>query len=502
MAIKDKNGNDFFEQDLDAMLQEYLAKEEAEKQRKEQALLESSHTAQMNLADVNRLLSEMNLNDLFSNEATADPPEDEHDLDVILRAYGDENRNQPQDPTRVLSPRQAPEPLLTQEQDFPADEKTRVFSEEKPAPAAAEQAPSTDPLLASLELEEAIPSPPSTPSVSPAPAESMEPPRKKTVVTPVLEIPPRNTPAKALDPDPPPAPISPAAPPKPGGKVKKKPLESHAVDLSATTTIPTGLLNDNIYDTQVVPDLPDAMKQIKPHKRSRFSFRDPQPENADAPARSGLYVSLGIIMTVLALIGIVGLSLLAIQGVQKKMNQTQVKQEWNQQVFPLVASDVPDFDLNAGQVPSDNAVLAAGIWAFILSDSNANYETNEQGMLTVPALDIELHVKKIFGPEISFTHQSLQEPILQVEYRPLDDIGKGVYLIPATPPTIPYRPNTIEVVEENATSYLITVSYMRPMPLVSDEELFKTGEVLKTKQFSYTKTSENDRFVTRVAPSP
>lgn len=231
---------------------------------------------------------------------------------------------------------------------------------------------------------------------------------------------------------------------------------------------------------------------------------DPDQQVTDSAAlprkKSGAYVSLGVIVTLLALAGIVGLGILGIRSFQKMFDQSDMKAQWNHTVYPLVATDVPEFNVMEERPPSSNAVVAAGIWSFILNEANkASYEKNELGVMTVPALDVETHIKRMFGPSIQIVHQSIQNPNLNIEYQQSDSNEAGVYHIPSTPPSVAYKPNVIGIDQDTDTNQtIVTVAYMVPLPFLTDEELFSQGEVAKTMRYYYTKDKDLGYLITRV----
>ncbi len=198
-------------------------------------------------------------------------------------------------------------------------------------------------------------------------------------------------------------------------------------------------------DEQAVPDMPEA-----------------NPEGV----KRKLYFVFGIVISILAVIGLVSVISYTVDRIREFADNTQQKTEFARFVYPIVICDPAPFDQTVKL--RNDTMLTAAIWDIILYEDKSKYESDFD-MIIVPELDVEQHVTKLFGAGIGVEHQSILGADVQFYY---DESIKS-YRIPSNPKYFTYSPY-IENISRVGERYTLTVGYVSPTPawltLTSDDE--------------------------------
>lgn len=178
-----------------------------------------------------------------------------------------------------------------------------------------------------------------------------------------------------------------------------------------------------------------------------------------------LYMITGIIVILLALVGLYSTVIFSIDKIRDFADNTQQKNEFAKFIYPIVICDPAPFNQTV-KLRSDTMITAA-IWDIILYEDKSKYEVDFDYII-VPELDVEQHATKLFGSGLSFTHESILGADIQFYY---EEAIKS-YRIPANPKYFTYSPY-IEDISRVGESYTLTVGYVSPTPawltLTSDE---------------------------------
>lgn len=182
--------------------------------------------------------------------------------------------------------------------------------------------------------------------------------------------------------------------------------------------------------------------------------------------RRKMYMIFGIIISALAVIGLISTINFTVDKVKAFADNTQQKNEFAKFVYPIVICDPAPFDQTV-KLRSDTMITAA-IWDIILYEDKSKYDADFD-MIIVPELDVEQHATKLFGAGLSFEHQGIMGAGVQFYY---DESIKS-YRIPSNPKYFTYSP-FIEEVTRVGERYTLTVGYVSPTPawltLTSDDE--------------------------------
>lgn len=179
-----------------------------------------------------------------------------------------------------------------------------------------------------------------------------------------------------------------------------------------------------------------------------------------------MYMILGIVISALAVIGLVSTINFTAGKVREFADNTQQKNEFAKFIYPIVICDPAPFDQTI-KLRSDTMITAA-LWDIILYEDKSKYEADFD-MIIVPEVDVEQHATKIFGVGLSFEHQGITGTGVPFYY----DKEIKSYRIPSNPKYFTYSPY-IEEVARVGERYTLTVGYVSPTPawltLTSDEE--------------------------------
>lgn len=180
--------------------------------------------------------------------------------------------------------------------------------------------------------------------------------------------------------------------------------------------------------------------------------------------RRKLYMAFGIVITLLAIVGLCSTISFCVDKVKDFADNTQQKNEFAKFIYPIVICDPAPFDQTV-KLRSDTMITAA-IWDIILYEDKSKYEADFD-MMIVPEVDVEQHGTKLFG-SLSFEHQSILGSGVQFYY---DESIKS-YRVPSNPKYFTYSP-FIEDISRVGERYTLTVGYVSPTPawltLTSDD---------------------------------
>lgn len=181
----------------------------------------------------------------------------------------------------------------------------------------------------------------------------------------------------------------------------------------------------------------------------------PEQVSSDGIKRK-MYFILGIVVSVLAVIGLVASINFSVSKIKAFADNTQQKNEFARFVYPIVICDPAPF--NQTIKLRNETMLTAAIWDIILYEDKSRY-TSEFDYIIVPEVDVEKHAINLLGVGLSFTHNSIIGPDIQFYYD--EDIKS--YRIPSNPKYFTYSPY-IQNITRVGERYTVTVGYVSPTP--------------------------------------
>ncbi len=182
---------------------------------------------------------------------------------------------------------------------------------------------------------------------------------------------------------------------------------------------------------------------------------------------------LGVILILLAVIGLVSLGKMAIDGITYQIKNPKEKADYQAFLEKIVTYDPDPFD-SVGAVPTNNIpqLLNISIWSIIkdeeTSGASPSRPSDDNGNQLLPQELVEKEFIKIFG-EKPPTHASVEGSDFDFTY---DPVAK-VYLVPSTGSFEIFKPR-IEKIEKNGSRIDLTVDYI-------DANLFNKDNIENVK---------------------
>ena len=146
---------------------------------------------------------------------------------------------------------------------------------------------------------------------------------------------------------------------------------------------------------------------------------------------------IGMLVTILAAIGLVTVVFSAVKGIDGAIEKGQKLEEYEKMLTPVVLISPDTFD---DVTKADMSQLVEiSIWALLKSDiSPDTYESTGDGLL-IPKEDVEEQFVKLFGTEVTPVHGTIEGYGMDFTF----DSAKGTYTVPLTGITPIYTPDVI-----------------------------------------------------------
>lgn len=167
------------------------------------------------------------------------------------------------------------------------------------------------------------------------------------------------------------------------------------------------------------------------------------------------FFAAGLIIILLAIVGLVSTVRFTVNTVKDIVNQTSLKNEFAEFINPMVIIDAPAFDSIEG-IPQ-SVVISASIWRILLSGNTEKYESTETAM-TVSEIDIESAAAALFGYSVTVEHQSVTSGSSYFEYNP----STKSYNVPLSADNNTYWPRVSEISNVGDT-FTLVVDYISPI---------------------------------------
>lgn len=176
---------------------------------------------------------------------------------------------------------------------------------------------------------------------------------------------------------------------------------------------------------------------------------------------SKTFFVIGLIIIFLAVVGLVNTVKFTANTISDIANQTALKNEFAEFIYPLVLIDAPAFD-EIENIPS-SVVINAAIWRIIINGNTEKYE-NDGTYMTVSEIDVESSAAALFGSVVKTEHQTVTSGIDAFEY---DEALKS-YLVPINLDKNTYWPQ-ISLISSVGDTFTLTVDYMTPIMGVGND---------------------------------
>ena len=192
--------------------------------------------------------------------------------------------------------------------------------------------------------------------------------------------------------------------------------------------------------------------------------------------------TLGLLIAVLALVGIVTVVRAGVKGVATLFDDTQQKAEYEDRLEGLVLFDPLPFD---GIENIDDLTLReAAVWGCVYSIQETqggfdNYNTDpDTEQLLLPSVDVDAYLAKLVGPSFKLTHRSFEMEDMTIEF----DESSQCYKIPVTG-TVGYYRAVVTRLFKRSGQLHVTVGYIPTSS--TDDSIINQSSDTPTKYMDY-----------------
>ena len=192
--------------------------------------------------------------------------------------------------------------------------------------------------------------------------------------------------------------------------------------------------------------------------------------------------ALGLLVTLLVIVGLVTVLRAGVGLVANLFDDTAQKQEYEDKLEGLVLFDPMPFD---GIENIDDLTLReAAVWGCIYNIQETqggfdNYNTDpDTEQLLLPSLDVDAYLAKLLGPGFKLTHRSFEMEDMTIEF----DDATQCYKIPVTGSVGYYRAVVTRLFKKDGKLH-VTVGYI---PTAStDDSIINSSSDTPTKYMDY-----------------
>ncbi|MBQ6878398.1 MAG: hypothetical protein IJO22_08395 [Oscillospiraceae bacterium] len=200
--------------------------------------------------------------------------------------------------------------------------------------------------------------------------------------------------------------------------------------------------------------------------------------------------TVGAVLIALALLGTISLvSILVNLGIRIIDNSSQ-KEEFEWKIYPLLMFDPATFE-NPGQL-DEVFILKTALWSNLL-ENRTKYDYDDMGRLVVPASDLDVAAKSLYGDAVTLEHQSFAEGY---DFFYIYDEETGTYSVPIMGQTASYVPKVVEIRKESGI-YTLIVGYVAPTTLWNVSEDGSSESVPDKYLYYDLEKLENGNFVVK-----
>jgi len=194
-----------------------------------------------------------------------------------------------------------------------------------------------------------------------------------------------------------------------------------------------------------------------PKKQKKVLF--PRAQKIINKKRKHKYVAtIGAVLIALAAVGAVSVCSLLFNLGARILDNTSQKEAFEWKIYPLLMLDPATFD-DPAQL-DEVFVLKTALWSTLL-ENRTKYTYDEMGMLIVPASDLDVAAKSLYGNAVTLKHQTFAEGY---EFSYLYDEETGTYSVPIMGQTAIYVPKVVDI-NKNGDIYTLIAGYVAPTTL-------------------------------------
>lgn len=175
----------------------------------------------------------------------------------------------------------------------------------------------------------------------------------------------------------------------------------------------------------------------------------------EKPKRKRFFFVFAVFVIVMAIVGCISTVRTVVQITERLVDNTALKQELAQFIFPVVVNDIAPFE-SASDIPNSSKVTCA-VWNILINKDTTNYEASTGG-LTIPEYDVMASCKEIFGTSAMLEHQTVGTAEVRFTY----DEENHVYSANKNIRYLTYAPYIVSMEESDNGTFKLIVGYLPP----------------------------------------
>lgn len=197
--------------------------------------------------------------------------------------------------------------------------------------------------------------------------------------------------------------------------------------------------------------------------------------------------NIGRLFLILGLIGLVSIVILVRNYTLSLVENRDEMAKYESFILPVVMMDPVPFD--SIQSADGQFIKQSAMWATLLGEGRDKYAYDENGMLLVPATDLDVSAHKLFGEQVAIIHETFDD----YEATYLFDPDIAAYRVP-TVAKVSYSPY-VEAIDKTVPEKLtLKVGYVAPGNIFTTKTEDKEGvkpdkymfyDLIKTKDGMY-----------------
>ncbi len=168
--------------------------------------------------------------------------------------------------------------------------------------------------------------------------------------------------------------------------------------------------------------------------------------------------TVGAVLVGLALLGTISLCSMLFNFGVRIFDNTSQKEAFEWKIYPLLMLDPAAFE-NPQQL-DDEIFLKSALWSTLL-ENRTKYAYDENGMLLVPASDLDVAAKSLYGESVTLNHRTFNEGY---DYFYIYNEETNTYAVPIMSQTASYVPKVIKI-SKSGDIYTLIVGYVAPTTL-------------------------------------
>lgn len=201
--------------------------------------------------------------------------------------------------------------------------------------------------------------------------------------------------------------------------------------------------------------------------------------------RSRAFFAVAVVVIIMAVIGLVSCVRFIVGGINKLVDNTELKNEFARFILPVVANDIAPFE-NENEITNSSKV-SCSIWNILVNKDTSSYNESPAGGILVPEYDVGVSCKELFGSNATIAHQTVGTGDTRFVY----DEQNHVYTCINNMRLLNYAPQITSMSGKNGT-YVLTVDYIPPSVTMAVEGLGITVEADKTLEYTIYRSDKKN----------